>query len=125
MPKKSKEEKINKVDSINNRITKQTLFYCLISIIDIVFIIYCARHNYANYVKDFSEESFFIGDSKDLLFGKNYITIIFTIFVYTYLLLCNKILFHMKQSKKRMIKLLIILFIINISLFFIFTKRIY
>lgn len=133
MPKKAveKKEKIkskknkNILSTIKEKITKQNLFYLLIAFIDIIFIIYAARHNHANYVKSKTEGSFFIGDSKDLLFGKNYITLIFTSFVYIYVLLARKIFFHINQSKKSMLKIFIILFLVNIILFFIFTKRIY
>ena len=133
MTKKAKEKKkTNKlkhnksiINLIKDKLTRQNLLYLLIAFIDIIFIIYCARHNYANYVKNEQDGSFFIGDSKDLLFGKNYIVIIFTSFIYIYILLSNKIFFHLKQSKKSMLKLLILLFLINIIIFFIFTKRIY
>ncbi len=124
MPKKKK-EKNKKINIIKNRLTKQNLFYFILSIIDIVFIIYCARHNYANYVTNPTEGTFFIGDSKDLLFGKNYIVIIFTCFIYIYLLLANRIFFNLKHTKKKMLKLFIAIFLINTVLFFIFTKRIY
>ena len=125
MPKKSKNKEKSILKLIKEKLTKQKLLYLLIAFIDIIFIIYCARHNYANYVKSAQDGSFFIGDSNDLLFGKNYIVILFTCFIYIYILLSNKIFFHIKQPKKSMLKLLIALFLINIILFFIFTKRIY
>ena len=121
MPKK--EKKIN--NFIKTKLTKQNLYYLLIALIDLIFMIYAARHNYANYANSPTEGTIFIGDSKDLLFGKNYITIVFTVFIYIYIILSNKIFFNMKQSKKNMLKLFIILFIINIIIFFAFTKRIY
>ena len=125
--KKTNKSKHNKniINLIKEKLTKQYLLYLLIALINLTFIIYCARHNYANYVKSEQDGTFFIGDSKDLLFGKNYIVIIFTSFIYIYILLSNKIFFHLKQSKKSMLKLLILLFLINIIIFFIFTKRIY
>ena len=127
MSKKLKEKKENKkrINNIKEKLTKQNLFYLLISLIDISFIIYFARHNYANYVTSEIEGTFYVGDSKDLLFGKNYIVIVFTLFIYIYIILAKKIFFHLKQSPKSMIKLFILLFLINILLFFIFTKRIY
>lgn len=123
MLKKIKEKKINNYIKFN--ISKYNLYYILIAFIDIVFMIYAGRHNYANYVTSKSEGSFFVGDSKDLLFGKNYITLIFTSFIYIYILLSNKIIFQKNNTKKNMLKLLILLLLANIILFFIFTKRIY
>ena len=125
---KNNAKKINKKkfkEIIKSKINKQNLFYLLMAIIDISFIIYCAKHNIANYVKVEGEGTFYIGDSKDLLFGKNYITIIFTMFIYIYLLLSNKIFFNIKQSKRNILRLLILLLLLNMFLFFVFTERIY
>ena len=84
---KKQEKRILKL--IKEKLTKQNILYLLIAFIDIIFITYCARHNYANYVKSESDGSFFIGDSKDLLFGKNYIVILFTCFIYISVNTCN------------------------------------
>ena len=110
---------------IKEKLTKKNIFNLLICLIDITLIIYFARHNYANYVTSKTEGTFFIGDSKDLLFGKNYIVIIFSSFIYIYTLIINILLFKIKYSNKKQLKLFIITFLINIVLFFIFTKRIY
>lgn len=126
--KKNSEKKTKKKlkEKIKNKITRKNLFYFIIAVIDISFIIYCARHNYANYVMDRIEgDYYYVGDSKDLLFGKNYITLIFSSFIYIYILLSNRVFFQKKNSKKNMIKLFIIIFLINIIIFCIFTKRIY
>ena len=82
--KKTNKSKHNKniINLIKEKLTKQYLLYLLIALINLTFIIYCARHNYANYVKSEQDGTFFIGDSKDLLFGKNYIVIIFTSFIF-------------------------------------------
>ncbi|MEE3343124.1 MAG: hypothetical protein VZS44_03440 [Bacilli bacterium] len=123
--KKETEDKKSKVNSIISKLNKQKLYYNIIAIIDISFIIYFARHNYANYVTTKADGSFFIGDSKDLLFGKNYITLIFSSFIYIYILLSYKIHFNIKKTKKEIFILFIKVFLINIILFCIFTKRIY
>lgn len=121
---KKKKENNTKI-SLKEKITKKNILYLLISLVDIIFIIYCARHNYANYATIPNEESFFVGDSKDLLFGKNYIVLIFTIFIYIYVILANKLFFKIKYSKKNILKKFLIIFLINTIIFFIFTKRIY
>ncbi|MBR3162286.1 MAG: hypothetical protein IKF19_06115 [Bacilli bacterium] len=125
MVKKTNKEQKKVIAKNRTKLTKQKIFYSLIASIDITFIIYCAKHNYANYVNSPIDGTFFVGDSKDLLFGKNYINLIFTTFIYIYLLLSNKIFFNKKTTKKNMLKLLITLFLINTILFFAFTKRIY
>ena len=114
-------EKIN----IKSKLNKRTIMYIILLILDIIIIIYSARHNYANYITINEDRKMFVGDSKDLLFGKNYITLITTFFFFIYTLLANKILFHKKNTKKFIILLLLFLLTLNIILFFIFTKRVY
>ena len=97
---KTKSQKEKKKFNPKNILTKQNITYFILLILDIIIIIYSARHNYANYVSINQEKSIFVGDSKDLLFGKNYITLITTIFFFVYTLLLNKALFHKKNTKK-------------------------
>ena len=103
----------------------QKIIYGIIVIIDILIIIYSARNNFANYATIKDEGKVFIGSTKNLLFGRNYITLIITLFFSIYILLCNKLLFNRKNTKKSIIKTLIFLLILNVVLFYIFTKRIY
>ena len=121
---KQKNKPDNKKQEKNNRI-KRNIFYLILLVIDIIIIIYSARHNYVNYVTLDNTEPFLLSDKKDLFFGKNYITIITTLFFYIYTLLCNKILFHQKNKKSFTIGLFIFILLLNLILFFIFTKRIY
>lgn len=127
----NKKSKINKnkkeplINIIKNKITKKHIFYLILLILDIAIIIYSARHNYANYVSVDGSTPTFIGDTKDLFFGKNYITIITTAFFFGYTCLTNKFLFQEKNSKKFIFTLLVFLLILNLLLFFIFTKRVY
>lgn len=107
------------------KISLPQVLYIILTIIDIVIIIYSARHNYANYATINKKESFFVGDAKDLLFGKNYISLIVSLFFFCYTLLLNKFLFHKKSTKLGILKLFILIFFINTILFFCFTKRIY
>lgn len=110
---------------LKNKLAKKNIFYLIILILDITIIIYSARHNFANYVSINGTKSIFIGETKNLLFGRNYITLITTIFFFCYITLSNKILFKQKTTKKGLIYLLIFLLVLNISLFYIFTKRVY
>ena len=109
---------------IKKYITKDNIFYFVLLLIDVSIIIYSARHNYANYVT-INNEKVFIGKTKNMLFGRNYIVIITTLFIYVYTLLSNKILLHKENKKEYIIKYGILLLLLNITLFYIFTKRIY
>ena len=118
----NKIEKKDKTKSKNNVLKKLSLpqaFYIILSIIDVIkfFILYNTKIN--------KKETFFVGDVKDLLFGKNYISLIVTIFFFTYTLLLNKFLFHKKNTKLGILKLFLLIFLINTTLFFLFTERIY
>ena len=103
----------------------QKIIYIILLIIDITIVTYCARHNYINYVSLNETGTIIIGNTKNLLFGRNYITIIITLFFFIYTLLCNKLLFNKKTTKKNMLITIIFLLILNIILFYIFTKRIH
>ena len=125
--KQNKENLRNQIKKVNikSKLNKKIIMYIIMLILDVSIIIYSARHNYANYITINKDHKMFVGDSKDLLFGKNYITLITTFFFFIYTLLANKILFHEKNTKKFIILLLLFLLILNIILFFIFTKRVY
>ena len=109
---------------IKKYITKDNIFYFVLLLIDISIIIYSARHNYANYVT-INRKKVFIGKTKNILFGRNYIVLITTLFIYVYTLLSNKILLHKENKKEYIIKYGLLLLLLNITLFYIFTKRIY
>lgn len=120
-----KKKNFSLIEAIKTKISKKNIFYLVLLILDIVIIIYSARHNYANYVSIDGTSSTFIGDTKDLFFGKNYITLITTAFFFVYTCLTNKFLFQRKNTKKFIFTLLTFLLILNLLLFFIFTKRVY
>ena len=130
--KKNIKKKKNKSKKENNRLKNillkpknQNIIYSILMIIDILLIIYAARRNYVNYAKVITEEKIFVGNTKNLLFGRNYIALIITFFFYIYILMCNKLLFNKKITKKNSLLTLIFLLVINITLFYIFAKRIY
>ena len=130
--RKEKEKKLNQpaqkqtITQKNLKITKDKVIYLLLGIIDIIIIIYAARKNYANFVSLAGSKSTYIGDStKNLIFGKNYITLLTTAFFFIYICLLNKFMFHKKNTKKFVIILLLLLLIINCTLFYAFTNKIY
>lgn len=103
---------------------KNTVLVSSLLIIDIILIICFARDNYANYA-DVEGNVIFVGEIKNLLFGRNYIGLIVTCFIYFYGVLVGKFLCNNKFKIKQLILLFIGIFVLNILLFYIFTNKIY
>lgn len=125
MSKVSK-KKTNKKQKLNLKkyITKQNIIYLIIAISDIFLIIYSARKNMINYVK-IENKKMYLGAKTNLIFGRNYISLVTTLVVYTYTLLINKVYFKKKTNIKNYIIFLILLLLLNCLIFYIFTNRVY
>lgn len=125
MSKVSK-KKTNKKEKLNLKkyITKQNIIYLIIAISDIFLIIYSARKNMINYVK-IENKKMYLGAKANLIFGRNYISLVTTLVVYTYTLLINKVYFKKKTNIKNYIIFLILLLLLNCLIFYIFTNRVY
>ena len=119
MKKKKKDKK-----KTNKIINKQNIIYSLIVLIDILIIIYVARHNYINYVT-IENKSFYLGNKRNLFLGRNYITLFTTVIVYLYFLLINKYYFHKRINIKYLILILLGLLLINCLIFYLFTIKVY
>ena len=118
--KKNKKQKLN----LKKYITKQNIIYLIIAISDIFLIIYSARRNMINYVK-IENKKMYLGAKANLIFGRNYISLVTTLVVYTYTLLINKVYFKKKTNIKNYIIFLILLLLLNCLIFYIFTNRVY
>ena len=125
MSKVSK-KKTNKKEKLNLKkyITKQNIIYLIIAISDIFLIIYSARKNMINYVK-IENKKMYLGAKTNLIFGRNYISLVTTLVVYIYTLLINKVYFKKKTNIKNYIIFLILLLLSNCLIFYIFTNRVY
>lgn len=125
MSKVSKKQK-NKKEKLNLKkyITKQNIIYLIIAISDIFLIIYSARKNMINYVK-IENKKMYLGAKTNLIFGRNYISLVTTLVVYIYTLLINKVYFKKKTNIKNYIIFLILLLLLNCLIFYIFTNRVY
>lgn len=125
MSKVSK-KKTNKKQKLNLKkyITKQNIIYLIIVISDIFLIIYSARRNMINYVK-IENKKMYLGAKTNLIFGRNYISLVTTLVVYIYTLLINKVYFKKKINIKSYIIFLILLLLSNCLIFYIFTNRVY
>ena len=79
--KKKKDPSKNKSNFICNLLTKKNILYSILLLIDIILIIYMAKHNAVNYVK-ISGQSIFVSKTRYLLLGRNYITLVVIMFFY-------------------------------------------
>ena len=104
--------------------TKKNIIYLLLIVVDIGLVIYVARKNIVNYV-DIGEKNIFIGDKKNLWLGRNYISLIITVFFYIYTCVLHRYFLHEKNTKKFLIGLFFFLIILNGLLFYLFTVRVY
>ena len=126
-PKKTKRKNNNiskYIKKLKKYLTKTNITYITILLLDIILTIYLARQNMVNYAVVLDEE-IFISRTRYLLLGRNYINLITTPFFYLYLCIINKFYLHNKNTKKFLLYSLLLLTIINITLFIIFTKKIY
>ncbi len=121
--KSNKKEQITKQQELEIQKKHKNIFYLVLAIVDVVTIIYFARHNIVNYVK-VGEKTVLISSTKNLLLGKNYIVLITSAFFYIYTIVTRKILFKQNLTKKFVLLLLAFIFGLNIALFYLFTKKI-
>ena len=134
--KKTPKKKVNKEKTSNKKKDKQItekkpnkkiimISYTVFLLIDIIMIIYFAKHNFVNYASIPGQEKILVSKTQKLFFGRNYITLIITFFFTIYTLLCNKYLLKIKNTKKLIISLIVFYLILNIALFYLFTIKIY
>ncbi len=107
-----------------NIFTKTNITYFFILLCDIILVIFCARKNRAQYVNVF-DRSIFIGQTRNILFGRNYVNVIITIFFYFYIVIMNRFFLKRKNTKMFLIFSFLFLFILNILLFYLFTVKVY
>ncbi len=103
---------------------KVTVSYILIFLLDIVLVIFCATKNKVNYTSILGDE-FVIGKNSAMFLGRNYVNVFITLFFYLYILAINKVFLHVKNTRGKMIMFFLCLVILNLVLFFVFTKRVY
>ena len=121
--KSNKKEQITKQQELEIQKKHKNIFYLVLAIVDVVTIIYFARHNIVYYVK-VGEKTVLISSTKNLLLGKNYIVLITSAFFYIYTIVTRKILFKQNLTKKFVLLLLAFIFGLNIALFYLVTKKI-
>ena len=123
--KKSTTKNQKKAKEIKIKLKDSKFYSIILTLIDISIIIYSAKHNYVNYVSLPGKGKILIGTTKNIVFGRNYITLIVTCFICIYTFICNKYLFNIKNTKKRVLLTILFYLIINLVLFYLFTNKIY
>ena len=126
---KVKKNNVNEDISSNKKLlvkclNKKCFIYFLLLLFDVILVIYSAKNNVVNYVT-IAGEDIFVSKTRYLLVGRNYITLIIITFFYGYICLMKRFFLHEKLTKRYLTLLFVILVILNFSLFFIFTERIY
>lgn len=116
--------KDNSFARVKKNLTKVNITYFILAVVDIILVIYTARGNIVNYVVILDEE-IFMSKTSYLLFGRNYVNLVIISFFYVYTLLVTKFYLKKEITKKFLGILFLIIFIINILLFYIFTKKVY
>ena len=139
--KKSKNSNIKKVNKvkkndnieINNkkkdflkykRYDRNDIISLFMLLCDVAVVIFCALKNKVQYV-NIMDRDILIGETRDMLLGKNYVVIIITLFFFVYYLWMNRLIFKKSINLKRMALVLMLLFFINCMFFYVFTVRIY
>lgn len=116
-------KKNNKVKEFINK-NKNILLVSILGVIDIILIICFANDNFANYA-EIDGDVIFVGKTRNLLFGRNYIGLIVTFFIYIYGLVVSKFLCKNKFKIKNSVLWFLLIFVVNMILFYVFTNKIY
>lgn len=119
---KSKKKSDRVKEFINKN--KNILLVSILGIIDIILIICFAKDNLANYA-EVDGNVIFVGKIKNLLFGRNYIGLFVTFFIYIYGLVVSKVLCKNNLKIKSSILWFVLIFVVNMILFYIFTNKVY
>lgn len=115
---------ISKEEGFKKYLTKTNITYFILLILDIFVVIYSARQNIVNYIIVLDEE-IFVSKVRYLLWGRNYINIFIIAFFYIYTCIVNRYFLQRKNTKKFLFWLFIVLVVLNVLLFALFTRKVY
>lgn len=121
---KNKATQLEDKNILKKYLNKVNVTYFLLFLFDVVLVIYLARKNIINYVEVLDEE-ILVGKMKYLFLGRNYINVVVILFFYIYICLINRFFLHRKNTVKFLLLSLVVLVILNILLFILFSKRVY
>lgn len=122
-----KNKSVNKKD--NNKFigllkNKMFIVYIILLLLDLGLIIYTARGNIVNIV-NINGRDMYVGEFKNLLFGRNYVSLVITLFIYLYFMVVDKFFLKNKFNIKKYLLVLICLILFNILMFYLFVNRVY
>ena len=121
---KNKATQLEDKNILKKYLNKVNVTYFLLFLFDVVLVIYLARKNIINYVEVLDEE-ILVGKMKYLFLGRNYINVVVILFFYIYICLINRFFLHRKNTVKFLLLSLVVLVILNVLLFILFSKRVY
>lgn len=122
-----KKKSVNKKE--NNKFVsllknKMFIVYIILLVLDLGLIIYAARGNVVNIV-NINGRDMYVGEFKNLLFGRNYVSLVITLFIYLYFMVVDKFFLKNKFNIKKYLLVLICLILFNILMFYLFVNRVY
>ena len=103
---------------------KMFIVYIILLVLDLGLIIYTARGNIVNIV-NINGRDMYVGEFKNLLFGRNYVSLVITLFIYLYFMVVDKFFLKNKFNIKKYLLVLICLILFNILMFYLFVNRVY
>lgn len=117
-------KKLEKKKSVKDFIKNKNYIYLFLLLINIVFTIYIAKKNSVHYVKVLDNDVL-ISNDKLLFWGRSYINLLIIGFFSLYTILIRRFLLKKKITFKSSILIILLYFVLDVVLFYLFIKRIF
>ena len=122
--KKEEKKQLEKKKSFKDFIKNKNYIYLFLLLINIVFTIYIAKKNSVHYVK-ILDNDVLISNDKFLFWGRSYINLLIIGFFSLYTILIRRFLLKKKITFKSSILIILLYFVLDVILFYLFIKRIF
>ncbi len=122
--KKEEKKQLGKKKSFKDFIKNKNYIYLFLLLINIVFTIYIAKKNSVHYVK-ILDNDVLISNDKFLFWGRSYINLLIIGFFSLYTILIRRFLLKKKITFKSSILIILLYFVLDVILFYLFIKRIF
>lgn len=122
--KKEERKKLEEKKSVKDFIKNKNYIYLFLLLINIVFTIYIAKKNSVHYVKVLDNDVL-ISNDKLLFWGRSYINLLIIGFFSLYTILIRRFLLKKKITFKSSILIVLLYFVLDVVLFYLFIKRIF
>lgn len=103
---------------------KNILIHIFLVIVDVVMVIFMARNNVVHLVR-VNGNKIVLGSTGYLLFGRNYVNLVIISFFSMYTIFLQRFLLKKRITWKYIIFTILFYFLLNMILFYCFTKRVY